>query len=1192
MTDIDQLKKAFQQAISTSASVAASNEPLSRRDAVQSGQVFSAPVVQGGLGSWVASSGYPFSSTTPSGVQLGAVAPSRNSFEMTPGLPGVPDVDFVPYNWNTNRFGGKGGALLGHPISWEVVGPTLKSPYCDWQWHVDTTGPTNDVLTLEAGPNPLGGAPASVQVAYNCNALTFDAEGGLYVLFAFTGEGFDGSLAAPRTPITGTGSRLNYELFRVDSIAGMAITLRSEKRVGDYFTGGGDGCRAITLIRPKVTRLAALPAPINGQVQANRIFVFMPPEVSATSEYNPPYDAGAGSWLGGGFDVAGALPAGQPADYGGTNPLPVPRPVAEVSGTIDTVVLGDPAKWVVNVSSVPTPLPPIVRVYGVTRVSTNALANGSDANCLGYFYITKTGGGGPVGLTLRRVPEVDPDTGSVFWGNGPYDPPGPGTVDVRVQFFEDISSVFSDAALNYQKLAAARLTNLIDPRTAGPSIAYRDTSGGNAVPASKPDRAIFNTKPGEDPGNLLDLGFRAVYFPAKKVGALAVPDFDQPLDSEDVQLTANPTSRQYIETDYSAGVAYLSETPDAGNSACQVAPTGAPFTAANNPREEIVLFAACVPYSMEEGQTGDGLRVTASSLDSAAEGFGSSDYADVYGRRVILRPDVNQVLTPAPGASLTTTLTDLSDIPPSGFFFLIRQGIGGLTNRRGPYYYQSTSLTAGPPSVVSLDGISGPAGATPVNATTLTPDRIVLQRSLRSFAPTSTSADTVRGSSKRISALSFKGADVTFGADGSVSIEPRTTLQKAYEAGNTIDVTAAVESVRIRNNADPTNTLQIQRNPTVPATGGIALGLAMNANTAGDALSIQTSGEGAGILVAHSGTLVGADGIRIVQGAATSAYGLRVSMTDVASAGYGVSILHNGTFGALEIVHSGTAGTANGAQISLTGATAATGLSVSLSNAGATGDALNIKNSGSGRGAILQVSGPSNAIEVYDAASLLRVSASPAGVLTSSDGGLNSGQLSPFACTVSDGTDTSTVDATSVTSGAFLYPTLTAKSFVVPMSDGCSESSAGIEDWDFQYDVSFRDRWDARSSNAEIVFPIRIPNDCSIVNVLVVVDTAFATPLPVNRLQARLQTLDHDFTPPVAAPTPAIVGEECDNGGTGVQLLNLRTGPNGGLGFLVDQVVGSTSGTKEWLIRVKSASAGDLIYSIQVQLKLNTPAPL
>lgn len=1007
MTDIDQLKKAFQQAIATSASVAASNEPLTRRDTVQAGQVFSAPVVQGGLGSWVASSGYPLASVTPDGVQLGAAAPSRNSFEMNPGLPGVPDVDFVPYNWNTNRFGGKGGALLGHPISWEVVGPTLKSPYCDWQWHVDTTGPTNDVLTMETGPNFLLGAVPTVAQAYNYSA-NFDAEGGLYVLFTFTGDGFDGSLTGGRTAITGTSYRLRYELFRVGSIAGKAITLRGEKRVGDYFTGGGDGCRAITLIRPKVTRLAALPAPQNGQVQANRIFVFVPPEVSATSEYNPPYDdgvGGAGTWLGGGFDVAGALPAGLAAEYGGTNPLPIPRPVWESAATLDGGAAGEPNKWVINVASLPTTVPPIVRVYSVQRDATGALSNGDESNCLGYFYIDPASL--PPKLRLRRVPEVNPDTGAVFWGDGPFDS-GFGTVDVRVQFFESVESLFLDASLNYTKLAAARLTNLIDPRTAGPSVAYRDTTGGNAVPASKSDRAIFNTKPGEDPGNLLDLGFRAVYFPAKKVGPNAVPDFDNPIDSEDVQLTPNPTSRQFIETDYSAGVAYLSETPLPGGS-CQVAPTLAPFFATNNPRKEIVLFAACVPYSMEEGQTGDGIRVTASSLKSIEVGFGEDDLADVYGRRIIARFSGVGPFSPGPGASILTDLTSLSQIPSSGFFFFIDSIAGVLQagTKIGPFYYQSTSLV-GP--VVQLDGVSGPTGPHLIGIDT----RVVLQRSLQSFAPTSASADTVRGSSKRISALSFKGADVTFGADGSVSVEPRTTLQKAYEAGNTIDVTAAEGYVSIVNSTDATTNLALER---IVAGFGYAMSVGMSGTTTSSAIFVNTKGSGSGIEVLQNGSAATGHGFNTTLGSSSAAKGLKV-------------------------VHAGTAATVAGADITLTGITAGDGISVSLTNAAATGDALNIVNNGSGRGIYLKA-GTGYPLEVYNSASAVLATIAPSGETTfyyptlSTSTQIQGGRIQLFDApgppaltsiltttdlTITDGTNTSTVAASSVTSNAFLYP--------------------------------------------------------------------------------------------------------------------------------------------------------------------------
>ena len=795
MTDtLDKLKKAFEQTISTVTAVQPWNEPLSRRDAVQSGQVLTTPLVQGGLGAWAGSSGFPYTGTNALGVQTGAQPPSRNSFEMGLGLPGVPDVDFVPYAAGTNRFGGKGPSLIGHPISWEVVGPTLKSPYCDWQWHVDTGLNT---LTLEAGPYPMptGGLPANITPeAYGPNLTGFDALGGLYVLFTFTGENFTGSLAGGRTPITPTFKyRAPFEIFRVLSIDAPALTiaLRPEKLIATYF-GAGDGCRAITLIRPKVARLAAFPVPVIGQAQANRTFVFLPPETAASSEYMPPLkSAGLGTWSAGGFDVAGTIPGGNTAVYGNPVKLPIPRPIVRVDAEIPFALVpplrADEWQISVPVGNAELKVGRIVRISNLTdNIPSGISPNASHA--YGYFEIRAITVGPPDILFLGRVTEANPDTGEIFYGNGPIASGAP--IPVSLEVYDNISTIFSTTTLNLENLASARLVNLIDPRTVGPSIARRDLDGA-PVPASKPDRAIFNTRLGEDPGNLLDLGFRSILFPSKQLapGGPCIPDFDKPLDSNEVTLNPAVSERQYIEIDYSAGVAYLSHTPDAGNMLCEVTPNGfGPILSApNNPRKEIVLFGACVPYSMEEGQSGSGFRITGSSPGSIDNGFGTNDLADVFGRRIITEPfGALQTLNPATPVPITTTLTSLGDIPFSGFFFVGYALPGStITTKFGPYYYQYTDAPLGR---VRLNGITGPAGIVVLDPSLPDGSKIVLQRSLRSFAPLNASADTVRGSSKRINTLAFKNADLSFGADGSVTIEPRIVgygLDAAYRQGLT-----------------------------------------------------------------------------------------------------------------------------------------------------------------------------------------------------------------------------------------------------------------------------------------------------------------------------------------------------------------------------------------------------------------------
>jgi hypothetical protein len=1474
MTDtLDKLKKAFEQAISTATAVQPWNEPLTRRDAVQPGQVLTTPLVQGGLGSWTGSSGFPYTGTTVAGVQTGAQPPARNSFELGLGLPGVPDVDFVPYAAGTNRFGGKGPALIGHPISWEVVGPTLKSPYCDWQWHVDTTGLTNDVLTLEAGPYPMptGGLPSNISPqAYGPNLAGFDAVGGLYVLFTFTGEGFTGSLAGGRTPLTPAPKsyRASFELFRVLSIdaPALSIVLRGEKRVASVFPFGGDGCRAITLVRPKVTRLAAFPVPVVGQVQSNRTFVFLPPETAATSEFMPPNKtAGLGTWSTGGFDVAGTIPGGNTSYYGNPAKLPIPRPVARVDAEIPLALVpplrADEWQISVPVGSGELKVGRIVRISNLTdsipsQVSPNA------KHAYGYFEIRSITVGPPDILFLGRVTEANPDTGEVFYGNGPFAVTAP--VPVSLEVYENVSTIFSGTMLNLEKLASARLVNLIDPRTVGPSITRRDTDG-SPVPASKPDRAIFNTRLGEDPGNLLDLGFRTVLFPAKVVGGNAVPDFDKPIDSNEAMLDPSVSERQYVEIDYSAGVAYLSHTPAAGNPACEVAPSLAPFAAANNPRQEVVLFAACVPYSMEEGQSGSGFRITGSSPDSIDGGLGANDLADVFGRRIIAEPyGALQTLDPSTAAPITTTLSSLGDIPPSGFFFVGYALPGTIfPTQYGPYYYQYTDAPLGR---VRLNGITGPAGAVPLDPTLPDGSKIVLQRSLRSFAPTNASADTVRGSSKRVNTLAFKNADLSFGADGSVTIEPRVVgfgLDDAYRQGlaATPGVGRVVVSdggpVELRpagSSANPISDLLFlpaqvrsrydlgvdgtgdkagfdflgrRSNVSAAPYGGIdnfagfmdrrvfapqtLLGYTILGDlasgdphfnvsvVAADQIHLTTAGnqfhdggatnrtllvndldlvhlDGLGVYVFHQavggspgdylirnldgsvpalafptpakgclayrprfatgrsfdggavlpvmgGTWITSQGekpaLRLYAGSGTvfggpdeggsteslefwyrsqdktprsdnsfDTYGRLLGGSVILSAadlslrgpyltrsrqvsnlgGNAFALGHvfeTSTIGVLApdrsfdflSLHANSMGTLVGAfnytviaadtvrlataspgfthrRLSLSG-----GTFVDLTSYTGAGDHIGLyrvigtTNPGGAGTADLQLLRLDNTVPALDFAGPATGSSQ---VFTAAYTGLGFDSYYDFAgvlqthqpttmvgvgeVNTSVGLHVSGPDPVIVTGGKairvtslnglanqaderfsvgldgtttgydFGYGQYKLKNVVIPMSEGTPVLNAGVAEWDLQY-LGGVTQWYSLASRSEVFFPLHIPNDCSIVNVLVVVTPKNAVPLAVNRVQARLLTLDHDFTTP-AVPTATIIGEAADDGTINTQVLDLRNAP--GLGFGVDQVVGYTSGTKEWVLRVISGNAGlgDLLYSIQVQLKINRPAPL
>ena len=782
-TDLNILKKAFQNATATYESVSPGNEPLTRRESVQAEQVLGAPALPNDVGGWVASGGFPYQSTeylvgsTAYPIQTGAMPPARGYSETNPGAAGYPDVDFVPYNWGTNRFGNKGGALLGHPISWEAVGPTAKSPYLHWQWAVD--GGTN-TLTLEPGATTValtGGAGSvpTVEDAYNLSAGGInDYNGGLYVLVTLTGGEADstgaGALLAPADPLTPNDpATSSFEVFRVNSYAAQDIVLESSKLLSSYFTvpGADPKVRAITLIRPKVTRLAAFPMSVSG-AQRNQVYVFLPPETAARSELLPPYD-GSGScpdWSVNG--IGGDVSDGS---YGGDAPLPVPLPLYRLYGYIDGAgtILNRMQVYVTLGAGQSITQGQIVRVTSHAR---DMVPVGKESHVFGYFEATNPLAASGT-LDLRRVPEVNPATGEVFYGPGP----GGGFKDlVSVEVYDTISTVFTDPVLNVAKVVASRLDHLIDPRNAPYTFQRFSGTDSPVGTTTPPGASIFDTVTGSpNPGNLTDLGFRVVLFPAKEVLGDAVPDFDNPITSERVVLDPSlpATTVQTIEVDYSAGVLYLSHQPVPGPG-CTVAPNGIVGTSGNNPRGEIVLFASCVPYSREETQRGGGIRVKATRPVSDLNPFGEHDAFDVYGRRCIAIPTVPGPFTS--GTDLAVTFPT-SELPPqTGWFYFAEVTAGTISSVSAPNYYPYFDGS----SLLSTVSVGTPGGYT------ITADTVVvfIKGPWNQVPATDWYAGTTRGASKRADAVNFKGANVSLEADGSVTVQTVATLDEAYRAGD------------------------------------------------------------------------------------------------------------------------------------------------------------------------------------------------------------------------------------------------------------------------------------------------------------------------------------------------------------------------------------------------------------------------
>ena len=787
-TDLNILKKAFANATATYESVKPWDEPLTRRPSVEADQSFAAPVIPNDVGSWVASGGFPYQSTTftnPTSaffpVQTGVMPPAQMYSETNPGAAGYADVDFVPYNWGTNRFGSKGGALLGHPISWEVVGPTAKSPYTHWQWSVN--GGTN-TITLEPGALTntfTGGALVpTVEQAYNLSAGGIsDYNGGLYVLVTLTGGEADptgaGALLAPASPLTPTNpGTSSFEVFRVASYAGQNIVLESDKPLSSYFTvpGANPKIRSITLIAPKVTRLAAFPLVVGG-AQRNQVYVFLPPATAARSELLPPY-IGAGTcpdWTVNG--ISGDLSDGS---YGGNAPLPVPVPLFRTLGALDTTLnILNQMQVTVGLSPTQTITPgQIVRISGHVR---DTITLDQEPAVFGYFEVVTGGGPGFPTLDLRRVPEVNLATGQVFYGPGPS---GGIFEGVSVEVYDPISTLFTDPVLDVPKVVASRLDHLIDSRNAPYSFArfYGDDNPvGSATP---PGPAIFDTVTGsKNPGNLTDLGFRVVLFPAKDIAGVIAPDFDNPITSNRVILDSSlpPTTEQYVEIDYDAGVLYLSHPPRPDLPGCAVAPNGIITDGVNNPRDEVVLYAACVPYSREPSQRGGGLRVMASRPASDLNPFGSDDAYDVYGRRNLAS------ITTAPGVFTSGSNLNISTIsgespPQTGWFYFaeVSGGIVGTTSFPNYYpYFDGSTLYS-----VAVSALGG---------YTITSDTVVvfIKGPWNQIPATDYwHAGTTRGGSKRANRINFKGAGVTLGADGTVTVKTVATLDDAYRANDPV----------------------------------------------------------------------------------------------------------------------------------------------------------------------------------------------------------------------------------------------------------------------------------------------------------------------------------------------------------------------------------------------------------------------
>lgn len=655
-TPKDKFSKALEQKAHTQTGVAAQQrspweEALDRHVSVPASRSLeAAEVFRGFSGSWAAGYELGMGASGESG-EGGLPALQRKVNRL--GQPGMPEVNFRPYDWGTHRFGPKGPSLLGHPISFSVVGPTLKSLHCDWQWALtDNSGTANgDVLTLdsEGGDDlsvmtqPAGsavvqtfvhlakGGATTLEDYYGFTDLSGFENGGLYLVVSMSGSRGamtnpsgvggvgDDVVADPTGPtvrvgVTPHNQASKTEVFRVAEMDNVAktFTLDPVKHIADFFTitGSAPVIRAVMLIRPEATRLVAVPG--SGPVGQEQTFAILPPERALPDDYNPPYlaytDSGVAGvydpWTGYGYSDAALTNETEPAHNYPVRPLlPIEEPVGLATAIQPSAFNGAvPPATVIAAHRVLLPLESgtrpaqtytwgrICRIFEVEfygSASTYAEGVGpswvSDPGyewLLGYHEVFKedVNAGFVEGVGLIRTTEVNPVTGVPFFTppdalEASYAADPNSGIRWKLSFHDPVRRVWEDPHASIDKISRARLTNLINPSWVNQSRSLKQQSNAPGYTQAAPDKAIFDTTSSDlgasgsnaDPGNLMDLGFRVVLFPAKDGGAgHLVPDFDRPVSNRQCRLNPAVDEDQYWDIDYSNGLVYLSHAPAAG----------------------------------------------------------------------------------------------------------------------------------------------------------------------------------------------------------------------------------------------------------------------------------------------------------------------------------------------------------------------------------------------------------------------------------------------------------------------------------------------------------------------------------------------------------------------------------------------------------------------------------------------------
>lgn len=440
---LDELKKALNKVQATTTARQTWQEQFDRQPSVSPESIQAAKAIEGFVGSWAAQANLVEIGTELLMYPQSAGVNEPRLVTSHLGRPGLPESNFPLYSWGTNK--DSEPAFLGHPISFSIVGPTVRHKTNNWQWIYSVIGST-EFLTLDTVS--YDGSSLTVATIEDVFGVATVPDGGLYFVVSQTGAAAEIDVGG--APVAGgvgdgivntVGGRVaiselanrasRYEIFRVYGIAGNALVLEPTKRFSDYFNiPAGPATpvlRSITMFKPFVARLASIPS--DAGAGKNKVFLAVTPERSANGDLLPPYGNLAtpltATWVGGNFADYDAILTGTSTTYGGEAKIPVFTPKGSGTGRLQTnryltagglpfepgvlkitdhsgstVVAGD----VVQVRKVSQFNPD----YGVLWTVYSAL----DFSSQGFYEVLGVAGST---LTCKALPQVD-TKGNIFYG--------------------------------------------------------------------------------------------------------------------------------------------------------------------------------------------------------------------------------------------------------------------------------------------------------------------------------------------------------------------------------------------------------------------------------------------------------------------------------------------------------------------------------------------------------------------------------------------------------------------------------------------------------------------------------------------------------------------------------------------------------------------------------------------------------